>query len=181
MPATTRSPTALGPVGRNEPLTECCVTTSSTSPMSWAKTRWNFSLFRPCATATSNPSLRKARVTSAAVIAFDFESRHPARQTSTTAMLQSRRTAEDFTERLAEELVLRRCSNGDADRARCAESPGGADDHPLAEELLEERPRILADLREQEVRDGLRRVEIMVPHDPLELDEAVGIHLPAAR
>ena len=60
--------------------------------------------------------------------------------------------AENSAERLAEELVLLGRADRHADRARCAEASGRADDHAFAQELLEERPRVLADLGEQEVR-----------------------------
>src|SRR5439155_19006594 len=94
----------------------------------------------------------------------------PCRSSVSTSRLADRGFAEHSPQRLAEELVLLRRADRHADRACCAEPARRADDHSLAEELLEERARVLADLGEQEVRDRAGRIEAVLPQDALELD-----------
>src|SRR4029077_12187965 len=89
--------------------------------------------------------------------------------------------AENAAESVAEELVLLGRANGDADGPRGAEASRRADDHTFAEELLEERARVLADFGEEEVRDRRRRLETVLTHDPLELDEALRVDGAAPR
>src|SRR6266516_2192376 len=60
----------------------------------------------------------------------------------------------DLTERSREKRVVVRRPDGYANRARRAEPVGGAHDHALAKQLLEEGPRIVCDLREEEVPEG---------------------------
>src|SRR6266511_2173402 len=81
-------------------------------------------------------------------------------------------------QRVAEEVVFLRRPDCDADCARSTEAARRAHDHALAEQLLEERSRVLPDLGEQEVADcWAGRVEVVVAHDPLELHEASALTL----
>src|SRR5689334_20191085 len=148
----TRSPTPMRPLGRYEAVRVCAVTTSSTSPMSCEKTRRNVVVSRPLALPTFRPCARRA-VASSAAVKLGFESLQAARKRRQTAPLVRSRTSRNSTERLAEELVLLGRSDRHADRPRSAEACGRPHDHALAQELLEERARVVADLGEQEVRD----------------------------
>src|SRR5919106_5280230 len=58
----------------------------------------------------------------------------------------------DPVERICEHLVLLGGADGHADCPRRSEAVRRAYDHSLPEELLEERARVLAHLREDEVR-----------------------------
>src|SRR5262249_44104038 len=61
---------------------------------------------------------------------------------------------DDAVERVGEDRVLLGGPDAHADGARGAEPARRAHDHALAEQRLEERPRVGADLGEDEVADG---------------------------
>src|SRR5438034_499064 len=61
--------------------------------------------------------------------------------------------SQNAVERLGEERVLFGGADGYADRLRAAEAVRWPHDHAFSKESLEQRPRILADLAVEEVRD----------------------------
>jgi len=64
-------------------------------------------------------------------------------------------------------------------RAEAGERP---DDHAFAQERLVDPWRLVADLDVEEVADGVgQRFEAVLAQDARELDESLGVQLPAAR
>ena len=81
-----------------------------------------------------------------------------------------RRARKHAFERSCEQLVLVGCAHGDADGAGRAETVRRPDDHALAQELLEERPRVVTHLHEDEVRHGRSdRLEPVLAQDRFQL------------
>ena len=76
----------------------------------------------------------------------------------------------DGGKRLGEEGVLLGRPHRDPQRARCAERAHRPHDRALAQERVEKRGSVVADLDEEEVRDRRPgRLEPVLPQRPLEL------------
>src|SRR5207237_3734849 len=85
-------------------------------------------------------------------------------------------------EGLGEEAVLILGADGHPDRARRAEPVRRPDDHSFAQQPLEERPRVLADLREEEVADCRPgRFEPVLAQNLVEAGAALGVQGAPAR
>ena len=92
-----------------------------------------------------------------------------------------RRAGQNAAEGLAEVGVLVGRSHGHPNPAGRSEARGRANDHSFLQKALEERPRVLSDLGEDEVRDGgADRVEPVLAQRLFDLRPAVAVGAPAA-
>src|SRR5439155_7907024 len=82
----------------------------------------------------------------------------------------------DPVERVGEKGVLLGGADRHTDRRRAAKAVCGADDHTLAQQLLEQRPRVLAQVAVEEVRHGRPRgLEPVLAQDSLDLHALRGV------